>query len=174
MSVSRREVLQLVTLTAASALMGFDSNLLQAAEATLNESVTPAESTTPGSSLNRTHLEGTQMERVLGIGGLFFRAHDPKALGRWYSEHLGITLTPTSYEEPIWRTEAGPTAFTPFPPTTTYFGDVKQMWMVNFRVRDLDKIAAQLRAAGITVENRPQAVSERAFRSSARPRRQSY
>jgi hypothetical protein len=24
------------------------------------------------------------MERVTGIGGLFFRAHDPKTLGRWY------------------------------------------------------------------------------------------
>lgn len=97
------------------------------------------------------------MEKVLGIGGLFFRAHDPVALGHWYREHLGITLTPTSYEESIWRTEAGPTAFTPFPPATTYFGDLKQMWMVNFRVRDLDKMAGQLRAAGITVEIDPKA-----------------
>ena len=36
------------------------------------------------------------MEKVAGIGGLFFRAHDPKALGAWYQQHLGIALTPTS------------------------------------------------------------------------------
>lgn len=35
---------------------------------------------------------GAQMEKVTGIGGLFFRAHDPAALGRWYQEHLGVSL----------------------------------------------------------------------------------
>ena len=38
------------------------------------------------------------MQKVTGIGGLFFRAHDPKALARWYQEHLGISLTPSSFE----------------------------------------------------------------------------
>lgn len=27
---------------------------------------------------------------VLGIGGLFFRARDPDALGAWYRDHLGV------------------------------------------------------------------------------------
>jgi glyoxylase I family protein len=40
----------------------------------------------------------------------------------------------------------------PFPETTEYFGDSEQMWMVNFRVRDLDAMVAQLRAAGIAIE----------------------
>ena len=52
---------------------------------------------------------------VTGIGGLFFRARDPSALGRWYQENLGVTLTPTSYDVPPWRQEAGPTVFAPFP-----------------------------------------------------------
>jgi hypothetical protein len=30
------------------------------------------------------------VERVLGIGGVFFRASDPNGLRRWYAEHLGI------------------------------------------------------------------------------------
>jgi hypothetical protein len=34
------------------------------------------------------------MERVTGIGGLFFRAKDPKALRQWYQQHLGVTVTP--------------------------------------------------------------------------------
>jgi len=82
------------------------------------------------------------MEKVTGIGGLFFRAQDPAALGRWYKEHLGVPLTPSSYEEVPWRQEAGPTAFSPFPEASEYFGDFKQMWMVNFRVRNLNAMAA--------------------------------
>src|SRR5712671_5111672 len=84
---------------------------------------------------------GTDMEKVAGIGGLFFRARDPAALGQWYMEHLGVTLTPSSYDELPWLQEAGPTAFSPFPEASDYFGNSKQMWMVNFRVRDLDAMA---------------------------------
>jgi glyoxylase I family protein len=93
------------------------------------------------------------MEKVAGIGGLFFRAHDPKALGDWYQKHLGIVLTPTSEGGTVWQQEAGPTAFTPFPETTKYFGNPQQVWMVNFRVHDLEKMVAQLRTAGIEVKD---------------------
>ncbi|HUK48078.1 MAG TPA: VOC family protein [Terriglobales bacterium] len=97
--------------------------------------------------------KGTAMEKVAGIGGLFFRAKDPKALGNWYQEHLGINLTPTGDGGEAWEQEAGPTAFTPFPETTKYFGDANKAWMVNFRVHDMDKMVAQLRAAGIEVKD---------------------
>lgn len=100
--------------------------------------------------------KGVDMEKVTGIGGLFFRAHDPAALGRWYQQHLGVTLTPTSHGDPVWQQEAGPTVFGPFPESTDYFGDPHKIWMVNFRVRDLDKMAAQLRAVGIEVKIEPQ------------------
>jgi glyoxylase I family protein len=91
-------------------------------------------------------------ERVLGIGGLFFRSQDPKALAEWYQRHLGIDPTPTDYQQPVWRQTAGPTVFAPFPADTKYFGSPQQAWMVNFRVRNLDAMVAQLRAAGITVD----------------------
>ncbi|HSA93305.1 MAG TPA: VOC family protein [Terriglobales bacterium] len=93
------------------------------------------------------------MEKVVGIGGLFFRAHDPKALALWYEQHLGINPSPTTPESPVWRQEAGVTVFSPFPEKTDYFGDANKAWMVNFRVRDLDKMVAQLRAAGIEVKD---------------------
>jgi predicted enzyme related to lactoylglutathione lyase len=95
------------------------------------------------------------MEKVTGIGGFFFRAHDPKALGLWYQQHLGISLTPSSEGGSAWEQEAGPTAFAPFPETSKYFGDPEKVWMLNFRVRDLDKMAAQLHAAGIEVKIYP-------------------
>lgn len=96
------------------------------------------------------------MEKVTGIGGLFFRAHDPKTLALWYQQHLGIALIPSSYGEQGWQQEAGPTAFAPFAETTKYFGDPQKSWMVNFRVRDLDKMAAQLQAAEIAVKIDPE------------------
>jgi glyoxylase I family protein len=96
------------------------------------------------------------MEKVTGIGGLFFRAKDPDGLGRWYQRHLGITLAPTSYQQPVWQQEAGPTVFSPFPETTDYFGDASKMWMLNLRVGDLDRMVAQLEDAGIDVKIDPQ------------------
>lgn len=100
--------------------------------------------------------EAVGMEKVTGIGGLFFRAHDPKLLAQWYQEHLGVTMTPTKENDPVWEQEAGQTVFAPFPETTKYFGDMQKAWMVNFRVRDLEKMAAQLRAAEIEVKIDPQ------------------
>jgi len=101
-------------------------------------------------------LRAKAKERVLGIGGLFFRAKDPKALAAWYQENLGINPTPTSYEAEPWNQEAGPTVFAPFNEKTEYFGKMDQQWMVNFRVRDLDAMAAQLRGNGIAVKVDPQ------------------
>lgn len=92
------------------------------------------------------------MEKVLGIGGLFFRSQDPATLAKWYEDNLGISVVPSSYEESPWVQEAGPTVFAPFASDTSYFGNPDQMWMINFRVRNLDAITAQLRASGIDVE----------------------
>lgn len=97
------------------------------------------------------------MEKVTGIGGLFFRARDPKALARWYAEHLGVTITPASYGDEPWRQEAGVTVFAPFPMATDYFGSPDRVWMINFRVRSLDAMVGQLGAAGIEVTVAPEA-----------------
>jgi glyoxylase I family protein len=99
---------------------------------------------------------GGDMEKVSGIGGFFFRARNPDAVGKWYRDHLGVSLVPSSDKESPWRQEAGPTAFAPFPETTTYFGDPAKFWMINFRVSNLDAMVAQLRAAGISVEVHPE------------------
>lgn len=96
-------------------------------------------------------------ETVTGIGGFFFRARDTAALTQWYDEHLGVTQVPSTYEQMPWAQEAGPTVFAPFREDTTYFGAPEQVWMINFRVRNLDALVAQLRAAGIEVEVDPEA-----------------
>jgi glyoxylase I family protein len=115
-----------------------------------------AASPSPAGNAILGSAKGTEMEKVAGIGGLFFKAHDPKALASWYLQHLGISLTPTSYGGQVWVQEAGPTVFSPFPETSNYFGDAHKVWMVNFRVRDLDKMVTQLTAAGIAIKVDPE------------------
>lgn len=87
------------------------------------------------------------MERVLGIGGYFIRAADPEALGAWYRDCLGMDAD----ENGLWSPEAGPTVFAAFDSETDYFGSRAQGTMLNFRVRDLDAMLAQLRATGADV-----------------------
>ena len=92
------------------------------------------------------------MERVTDIGGLFSAARDAAALARWSSRPLRSNTNTIELRRAGLAARGEPTALSPFPEATDYFGDSKQMWMVNFRVRDLDAVAAQLRAAGIGVE----------------------
>jgi predicted enzyme related to lactoylglutathione lyase len=92
------------------------------------------------------------MERVLGIGGYFMRAVDPAALSAWYRDFLGLDTD----ENGLWRQEAGPTVFATFESGTDYFGSGAQTTMLNFRVRDLDSMLAQLRSKGADVASETQ------------------
>jgi predicted enzyme related to lactoylglutathione lyase len=92
------------------------------------------------------------VERVQGIGGVFFRARDPQSLARWYEQHLGIPIE--EWGGSVMRAEAGDvTVWSPFKADTEYFGPSGQQLMVNYRVRDLDAMLEQLRAAGVEVDD---------------------
>src|SRR5215472_12283764 len=134
MSFQRRQLLQILSYAFGAGFILPRNELTMTAQ-------NPAQ---PAKAAAKYESGGKQMEKVAGIGGLFFRAHDPKALGSWYLQHLGIALTPTSEGGTVWQQEAGPTSFSPFPEKTGYFGDPTKVWMVNFRVHDLDKMVAQL------------------------------
>lgn len=152
MTVRRRKLLQILS-------CAFGSNLVPLRDqfAIAEQNLTPPASPAPALAKPvQARLVIAEREKVTGIGGLFFRAHDPKTLALWYLQNLGISLTPSSSSDLVWQQEAGPTVFAPFPETTKYFGDPQKMWMVNFRVRDLDKMVAQLQTAGIEVKVYPQ------------------
>ena len=89
---------------------------------------------------------------VTGIGGLFFRAKDPKALGARYLTYLGVGAPEGQF---VWNQQAGPTVFSPFKADTDYFAADKS-WMMNLRVDDLDGLTASLKAAGIEVITKPE------------------
>jgi predicted enzyme related to lactoylglutathione lyase len=92
------------------------------------------------------------MEHVLGIGGVFFRSDRPEELRAWYARHLGVELQP--YGGVTFRAEQGDvTVWHAFERGSDYF-PVEQEAMLNYRVRDLDAMLAQLRAAGVEVRER--------------------
>lgn len=88
------------------------------------------------------------MERVTGIGGVFFRAQNPRALVTWYREKLGV---PDSDEDLAIFPSSKDTHWVPFARDTTYWPEAKQC-MVNFTVADLDAMLGQLRELGVPVD----------------------
>ena len=89
-------------------------------------------------------------ERITGIGGVFFRAKDPTALGAWYAKHLGVPVTEGGH---AIIPESRNTVWSPFTADTDYWPREKEH-MVNYTVRDLDTMLAQLRAAGVDVDDK--------------------
>lgn len=94
------------------------------------------------------------MAKATGIGGVFFRSQDPRAMVAWYAEHLGIDMSGGA-----WIQASGPTVFAPFAHDSDYFPADRQV-MLNFRVDDLDAVLSALTQAGIAAETRPEWDSE--------------
>ena len=97
------------------------------------------------------------MKRVTGIGGIFFKAKDPKALGSWYREHLGVNIEAWGGAIFRWADDnggAGMTTWSPFAEDTTYFAPSTASFMVNFRVHDVRALVAALRDEGCAVDER--------------------
>lgn len=97
-------------------------------------------------------------KRVTGIGGVFFKARNPKKLGAWYQKHLGLPVDPNwggcAFS---WRDEKNPkkkgsTVWSPFAADTKYFGPDKQGHMLNYRVANLKKVLAALKKEGVWID----------------------
>jgi len=102
-----------------------------------------------------SNVEGDGMAKVIGMGGFFFKSRDPKALGEWYAQHLGLSIEGwggVRFDDDPSR--GGYTVWCPFAADTDYFAPSTQPYMINFRVDDLDGMLAKLREAGVTVDDR--------------------
>jgi len=98
------------------------------------------------------------MARVTGIGGIFFKAKDPKALGAWYRDVLGLEVSSwggamLSYDAPGHPSVA---VWNPFAADTKYFEPSTREFMINFAVDDLDAFLTGLEAKGVAVHDRQQ------------------
>ena len=100
------------------------------------------------------------MNKVTGIGGIFFKAKDPKALCDWYRKHLGIDIESWGGCAFQWKNDpqldGGTTAFSIFPDTTKYLEPSTKPFMINFRVADLHALVTALRAEGADVDAKTQ------------------
>ena len=92
------------------------------------------------------------MERVTGIGGVFFKVKDTEKTRQWYRDHLGFNIDQygTNFE---WRqadegTLKGFTQWSPFKEDSDYF---EQEFMINYRVTDLDGLIKELREKGVNI-----------------------
>lgn len=92
------------------------------------------------------------MGKVVGVGGVFFKAKDPKGLQAWYAQHLGIPVKDGGYSSFEGPEAQGTTVFTFFPEDTKYFGEGSQQAMFNLRVDALDEVLEQLAAAGAKID----------------------
>jgi predicted enzyme related to lactoylglutathione lyase len=97
-----------------------------------------------------------QVAGVNGIGGVFFKARDPKRMATWYRDHLGIQGK-DGYADFVWREKDNPdrvghTTWALFPTNTSYFGASASPMMINYRVVNLERLLAQLGHDGVAVE----------------------
>jgi predicted enzyme related to lactoylglutathione lyase len=100
------------------------------------------------------------MRRVTGIGGVFFKAKDPKALAEWYRVHLGLDVQEWGGVAFRWaednQTANGTTIWSPFKEDTSYFAPGTASFMVNYRVEDLEALLEALKAEGCKVDDKVQ------------------
>ena len=89
--------------------------------------------------------------RITGVGGIFFKSPNPKALAAWYRDVLGIHVEPWGgamlrYDAPdhppmvVWS---------PFPETTTEIAPSTRDFMINLGVDNMDAFLARIAAKGI-------------------------
>jgi len=99
------------------------------------------------------------MDRVTGVGGIFFKADDPERLYTWYERHLGLKRGADQSVVFHWRDahdrqRMGMTVWALFPRDTTYFQPSNAGLMINYRVADLDALLACLREEGVTIDEK--------------------
>ena len=97
------------------------------------------------------------MKRVLGIGGVFFKAKDAAQLREWYGRHLGIPVEPWGGAAFRWRSDDNPdgvgtTIWTVMDADTDYLAASASPFMINYRVADLGQLLQTLRSEGCDVD----------------------
>lgn len=92
------------------------------------------------------------MKRVVGIGGVFFKARDPERLRAWYKTHLGIDVQDWGGTAFPWNTPNGMTVWSIFPDSSGNFAPSRAPFMVNYLVEDLHAVLEVLRSEGCDVD----------------------
>lgn len=108
------------------------------------------------SVLTNEHLKETSnMKKVTGIGGIFFKCKDPEKVREWYEQNLGLNTNPYGavfeWHQGADPSKKGHTQWSPFNETTKYFEPSSKEFMINYRVEDLEALVNELQNSGVTV-----------------------
>ena len=105
--------------------------------------------------ISGNNIDMKNMKKVTGIGGIFFKCKDPDKMKDWYRIHLGLNTDKygTNFE---WREGADPskygfTQWSPFSESTKYFEPSEKDFMINYRVKNLEKLVEELKKGGVTI-----------------------
>lgn len=106
------------------------------------------------------------MARVLGIGGVFFKAQDPAALSAWYAEWLGLEVE-RDFGCAVFASDQLPrgthTVWSPFPRDTDSFEPSTNPYMINLMVDDVDALLERVREGGGVVHGEPRDLQQGRF-----------
>ncbi|MEP6502226.1 MAG: VOC family protein [Betaproteobacteria bacterium] len=93
---------------------------------------------------------------ITGIGGVFFKAKDPKALVAWYRDVLGLPLQAWGGAALRYDAAGHPPVliWNAFPASTSYFAPSTGSTMINYAVDDMDAFIARLQAKGVAILKR--------------------
>jgi predicted enzyme related to lactoylglutathione lyase len=109
----------------------------------------------PQPEKSKPPVKTEQRGRIIGIGGVFFRAANRDQMREWYSTHLGLgTKGPDAMFR--WREHDDPqkehvTAWTMFPASSNYFPP-SQPFMINYIVDDMDALLDRLKQEGVKID----------------------
>ena len=115
--------------------------------------------------LSPAGLRADPAGRITGVGGIFFRSKDPKALAAWYHDVLGVPIEPWGGAMLRYDAPGHPPAvvWSPFPQSTNYMDPSTREFMIDFAVDDLDAFLAKLKAKGVAVIKRDDSDPSGAF-----------
>ena len=95
------------------------------------------------------------MKKVIGIGGVFFKAKDPETLREWYKTHLGFDTNDYGakfdWKESSETLKNGATQWSPFEENTEYFEPSNREFMINYIVDDLEKLVEELKRSDVII-----------------------
>src|SRR5690348_17111025 len=115
----------------------------------------PPSTTAPAAAAQERKATVSPKGRILGIGGVFFKAANGDEMRKWYSERLGLVDKGGGVMLP-WREKDNPqnehvTVWSVFPGNTKYFEPSQASFMVNYIVDDLDALLDRLEKEGVKI-----------------------
>jgi predicted enzyme related to lactoylglutathione lyase len=109
-----------------------------------------------GTSLAASAPAAEPAGHITGVGGIFIRSKDPRALMAWYRDVLGIKIETWGGAVMPYDAPKHPPVLTlnAFKQATTYFDPSTREFMIDFAVDDLSAFLDRLKARGVPILKR--------------------